>query len=202
MPQDKHPKITEWTNKADEVLAGEPSDSITERLFPKDPGYKVGNSDSLASHRPRRNGEKTDVDVTEQIARITSKLVKRANRMVPEDELNSPNRHASAITDGDTKIMVTNRNARPMKQIAVETTDTDGNKHYYDAAAEGKNGVRTFSDNQWTGHSGEFFWAKDDEPKAATEHLTQEDVVHGSAQTLASIRDAVQSAETHRKEAA
>ena len=200
MPQDKHPKITGWTNKANQVLAGEPSDSITERLFPKDPSYKVGNSDSLvARHRPRRSGEKTDVDVTEQIARITSKLVKRANRMVPEDELNS---HASAITDGATKIMVTNRNARPMKQIAVETTDTDGNKHYYDAAAEGNHGVRTLADYQWTGHSGEFFWAKDDEPKAATEHLTQEDVVHGSAQTLASIRDAVQSAETHRKEAA
>lgn len=202
MPQDKHPKVTEWMEKADNVLDGEPSDNITERLFPANPGYKVGNPDSVTGDTPRRTGEKTDVDVTQQIARITSKLVKRANRMVPEDEQNSPNRHASSVKDGSTSIMVTNRNARPMKQIAVDTADANGNKHYHDAAVEGNYGVRTLSDDQWTGHSGEFFWAKDDGPKAATKHFTQEEVIQGSAQTLASIRDAVQSAETHRKEAA
>jgi len=157
------------------------------------------NTDSkeTTSHKP-----KTEQDVTRQIARITSNLVKRANKMVSDEELNSPSRHASGIKDGTTTIMVTNPNSKPVKQIASSTVDEQGITHYHDAAAERSHGVRTLSDEQWTGHSGEFHWAEDTIPKQATEHLTQDQVIQGSAQTLSAIRDAVAQAESHRQKVA
>lgn len=145
---------------------------------------------------------KTEQDVTRQIARITTNLVKRANRMVPDDELNSPSRHASGIQDGTTTIMVTNPNSKPVKQIAARTVDEQGITHYHDAAAEHSYGVRTLSDEQWTGHGGEFHWAENTVPKQATEHLTQDQVIQGSAQTLSAIRNAVAQAESHHQKVA
>lgn len=149
---------------------------------------------------------KSEAEVTQQIARITSKLVGRANNLVSPALLNDPRRRANSIVAGDSRILVTTPAGLadyPVKQIAVEVKGSDGSKHYHDAAAERSHGARTLSDDRWTGHSGNFYLARDDEPSQATANLTQDEVIQGSAETLSAIRDTVTKATTssHQKAA-
>jgi len=102
-------------------------------------------SEILSQPRP----EKTEAEIANQVGRITSKLIERANRLTSsrKDQSNNGWTHESEFKDGDTTISTVRANADLARSISVKQENDGGGQIEHSALTNyrhdyGKDGAK------------------------------------------------------------